>query len=80
MRKTRLSDKEVREISTVENLKNTRDSRYGRLINYAGNGSNVEMWWDMNPQAKKDQIFKLRIGNEYAYIDNEQLQKLTRWI
>jgi len=80
MRKTKLSDEEVKKISTADRLRDIRDGGYGRLKNYSYGGNRVEMKWNLNKYAKADQIFELTIGSERALLDAEELQKLLRWV
>lgn len=62
-----------------------RDIKYGRLKDY-GTGYKVEMFWDINEEAKADQMFKLQLrgrGLEKSVniiLDKEELLKYLRWV
>lgn len=79
-RKTKLSDSEVKKISTPENLRSVRDGGYGRLRDYSGSSHRVEMRWDLNKWTKADQIFELQIDGLRVLLDWEEVQKLGRWV
>lgn len=40
----------------------------------------VEMRWDLNEEAIRDQIFELKIDNYTVLLDWEEMQRLGRWI
>lgn len=52
---------------------------HATLRDYGGRAT-VQMRWDLNEAAKRDMVFELRINNEKAYIDLEQLLSYTRLI
>lgn len=64
------------------------EAGHAELRNYKGAGGKVEVYWNWNDEATKDQIFKMRISCEcssnkcqggVAYIDWEEMQKWGRW-
>lgn len=57
-----------------------KDKRHGELRD-AGMKHTVHMYWDLNEEGIKDQIFKLVIDdNITVYLDSEQLQRYLRWV
>jgi hypothetical protein len=40
----------------------------------------VTMYWDLNDEAVKDQIFRLKIDDVEVLIDKEELLRYLRWV
>lgn len=53
---------------------------FARLKNYSANGNRVSLRWDMNSEAKVDKMFELRVGDQTAIVDLEELLSYTRLI
>lgn len=64
---------------TVTNTIQERDRKYGRLHSFGGS-TLVEVFWDLSPAAIRDQVFKIKIGNQEAIISAMELAKYTRWV
>lgn len=64
---------------TVRDTAEERDKRYARLHSFGGK-SNVEMFWDLGPDAIRDQVFRIRVGTQEAVISATELQKYLRWV
>lgn len=73
---------------TVDDTKNERDSGYGRLHDYR-DSRKVEIFWDLNEETRKNQVFALRIGARKSdrpghdieiLLDNEELMRFSRWV
>lgn len=79
MRKTKLTDKELAQI-TPGTIKEDRDRGYSELKSYGGRAPRVKMIWDLNKDCKADQIFKIKVGNEEALLDKEEIMKSLRWV
>lgn len=79
MRKTKLSPQEIAQINAI-NLAKIRDGGYSKIRNYGSGSSYLEMFWDFNSRAKKDQIFKLRFEGKEVLIDKEEFDKFIRWV
>lgn len=83
MRKEKLYDKAWKR--TERDTIDERDMGYGRLKDY-GKGYDVEMFWDLSEEAKRDQMFKVRIrgrglDNTVDIIfDSEEFKKYLRWV
>lgn len=48
------------------------------LKNYTANGLPVALRWDLNKAANRDKMFELRIGDNVAILDLEELLSYTR--
>lgn len=60
--------------------KKQRDKRHGELKDL-GMKHKVHMYWDLNEEGIRDQVFKLVIDDDtIVYIDSEQLQRYLRWV
>lgn len=64
---------------TVKNTIEERDKKYARLHSFGGK-TNVEMFWDLGPEAIRDQVFRIRVGDQAAIISAVELQKYLRWV
>lgn len=51
----------------------------GSLRDHSGSHS-VEVYWDLNEDCIKDQIFKLAIDEHEVLLDAEQVKRLLRWV
>lgn len=40
----------------------------------------VEMFWDLNDDAIRDQVFILKVDDYTVMLDSEQLQRYLRWV
>lgn len=75
---------------TVWDVQHERDAGYGTLKRYGGAGGTVEMFWDLNDAAIRDQIFKLRAKGTCPdcknrhdieiLLDWEEITKYGRWV
>ena len=64
---------------TVNDTITERDLGYARLID-VNNHKSVEMFWDFDPKATEDGIFRLKVGKEDVFLDAEQFRKYLRWV
>lgn len=64
---------------TVHDTAAERDARYARLHDF-GHNKQVEMMWDFQPEAIRNQVFKLKVGKEEVYLSAAELQKYLRWV
>lgn len=63
----------------ADKAKTQRDKGHGELKDHSLK-HRVHMYWDLNEDAKRDQIFKLTVDDYEVYLDAEQLQRLLRWV
>jgi len=40
----------------------------------------VEIFWDLNDEAKRERIFKLRIDDYEVLLDAEEVARTIRWV
>lgn len=63
----------------IRDTKEERDIAYGRVSDHLHNKS-VELFWDLSPEAKQNQLFRLKVGREEVVLDAEQFMKYLRWV
>lgn len=56
-----------------------RDQK-GAYLHDLGSKHRVIIEWDLNQQAMEDQVFKLTIGKNEAYLSATEIQKYLRWV
>lgn len=59
--------------------KKQRDKRHGELRDLTMKHK-VHMYWDLNEDAIRDQVFILQIDDVKVMLDSEQLQRYLRWV
>lgn len=79
MRQAKLTDKDMSVLREADVAKTQRDKKHGVLRDYSLQ-HRVDMSWDLNEEAKRDQIFKLRIDDYEVLLDAEQLMRYLRWV
>ncbi len=62
------------ESARTEHLKN-----HGTVRDY-GLQHEIEVFWDLNADAEKDRIFKLKVDDYEVLIDVEELLRKLRWV
>lgn len=55
-----------------------RGRKRARLRSMGGNQTPVYLEWDLNQDSIQDQVFKMRIGDQEAYIDYEEFLHFAR--
>lgn len=79
-RQAKLTEKDMSTVREADVAKAQKDRAYGELRDYSLQHK-VEMRWDLNFEAIKDQIFELTIdGDIKVLLDAEQLQRYLRWV
>lgn len=79
-RSTKLTDKDMDPLKEADAARKQRDLAHGVLRDYSLRHK-VEMRWDLNEDAKRDQIFELRIDDDtVVLLDAEQFQRYLRWV
>jgi hypothetical protein len=79
MRYTRLTDKDMTVMQEQDSARDQHKQTYGALRDHS-NQHRVEVFWDLNDECKKEQIFKLRIDDVEVLLDAEQMQRYLRWV
>lgn len=65
---------------TVRDVKEERDLGYARIPNRGASGpSYMEMYWKLNPDATRDQVIKLKLGDKEVFIYWEDMLRYGRW-
>lgn len=63
----------------ADSPKTQKDKHNGELRD-AGMKHKVHMYWDLNEDGIRDQIFKLTVDDYTVYLDSEQLLRYLRWV
>jgi hypothetical protein len=78
-RSNKLTEKDMSTLREADNVKDQRDAGRGVLRDY-GMNHEVIMEWDLNPEAIKDRMFRLRIDDKEVILDVEQVMRYLRWV
>jgi hypothetical protein len=79
-RQAKLTDKDMSTVREADQAKVQQARRRGDLRDYSLQHK-VEIRWDLNKDAIRDQIFELVIDdNIRLLLDAEQLQRYLRWV
>lgn len=79
IRKGEVTDKDMSVVREMDQTKVQRDKRRGVLKDYSLQ-HRVELRWDLNDEAIRDQMFRLIIDDYEVIIDLEELLRYTRWM
>lgn len=74
-----LTPKDMSTVREADIAKVQREKRHGVLRDYSLQHK-VEMRWDLNDEAMRDQIFELSIDGITVYLDAEQMMRYLRWV
>lgn len=72
-------EKDMAKLRETEWTKKQWKQPYATIKDYALQ-SKVTLAWDLNEDAKRDQIFRITIGDASALIDKEEFMKATRFV
>lgn len=78
-RRSKLTEKDMSTLREADNARVQKEKSHGSLIDYSLN-HRVTMSWDLNDEAKRDMIFKLKIDDIEVLLDWEQIARLGRFI
>jgi hypothetical protein len=78
-RKGELTDKDMSVIRETDQTKLQRDKKFGVLKDYSLE-HRVEIDWDLNEEAVRDQMFRLIVDDYEVILDLEELLRYTRWM
>lgn len=78
-RETKLTEKDMSILREGGSTKQTHDDKRGSLRDYSLK-HRVMVEWDLNTDAQRDQIFRLRIDDIEVLLDAEELMRYIRWI
>jgi hypothetical protein len=79
MRNSKLTDKDMSVLREQDSPREQHKQTRGVVRDHSGKHQ-VTIYWDLNPECKKDQIFKMSIGDNEALLDAEQVKRLLRWV
>lgn len=71
--------KDMVKLRETEGAKSQHDKPMARIKDYSLKHP-VTIYWDMNDEAKRDQMFIIQVGENKAVIDWEELQRACRFI
>ena len=74
-----LTDKDMTVLREGDETRVQRNQKMGNLKDYSMK-HRVTVSWDLNDDAKRDLMFKLRIDDVEVILDAEDMMKYLRWI
>ena len=74
-----LTEKDMSVVREADVAKTQRDKRHGTLRDYSLQ-HRIELRWDLNAEAERDQMCVLIFDGQRAIIDAEEFQRLLRWV
>lgn len=78
-RKGELSDKDMSVLREADQTKNQRDRKSGNVKDYSLQ-HRVFIQWDLNDEAIRDRMFKLKVDDAEVILDAEELLRFLRWV
>ena len=72
-------DKDIVKLRETEWAKTQAKQPFATIKDYSLK-HRVTIEWDMNDEARRDQMFKIKIGNTVAVLDYEEFQRAARFI
>ena len=78
-RKGEITDKDMTVLREGEQTKNQRDRKGGNLKDYSLQ-HRVALHWDLNEEATRDRMFKLKVDDAEVILDAEELLRYLRWV
>ena len=78
-RKGEITDKDMTVLREGEQTKNQRDRKGGNLKDYSLQ-HRVSIQWDLNEEATRDRMFKLKVDDAEVILDAEGLLRYLRWV
>jgi hypothetical protein len=78
-RETKLTDKDMSVLREGASTRETHDAKRGTIRDYSLK-HRITIEWDLNDDAKRDQICRLTIDDYDVLIDAEELMRYVRWV
>lgn len=78
-RKGEITDKDMSVLREGDQTKAQRARKSGNLKDYSLQ-HRVFIQWDLNDEAIRDRMFKLKVDDLEVILDLEELLRYTRWI
>lgn len=74
-----LTAKDMSVVREADAAKVQRETRRATLRDWSLS-HRIELRWDLNPEAERDQIFRMRVDDYEVLIDSEELLRILRWV
>lgn len=74
-----VKDPERKNNQTVWDVTQERNAGRAKLRNYK-NGTLVSVGWGMNADCEQDQIFSIKVGDQEAFLQAEEMMRFLRWV
>lgn len=74
------SSRDLSNIRSLPSVKHMANGGQAELCNYKPSGGKTTIRWGLNYPADRDEIFEIRIGDEIAYLDWQELQHYLRML
>lgn len=79
MRETKLTEKDMSVLREGERAQIQRDRKGASVRDYSLQ-HRVTLAWDLNEEAKRDQMFLLKIDDYEVILDAEEMMRYLRWV
>jgi hypothetical protein len=79
MRRGDLTEKNMQVLRDMEYTKTQRERRVGTLKDYSLK-HRVSIHWDLNEDARRERMFKLKVGDNEVILDAEEIMRYLRWV
>lgn len=74
-----LTEKDMSVLREGAKTKDQRNAKGGVLRDYSMR-HRVEMIWDLNEEADRDQMFRMTVDDYEVILDKEELMRYLRWV
>lgn len=79
MRRGDITEKNMQVLRDMENTKTQRERKVGTLKDYSLK-HRVSIHWDLNEDAQRERMFKLKVGDNEVILDAEEIMRYLRWV
>jgi len=79
LRDGELTAKDMSVLREADSAEAQREARHGTIRDYSMN-HRVEIRWDLNEEAMRDQMFRLTVDDYEVILDAEEVMRLLRWV
>lgn len=79
MRRGQITEKDMSVLREADATKKQQAARRGTIRDYSLK-HRVEIAWDLNDEAMRDQMFRLKIDEKEVILDAEEVMRLLRWV
>lgn len=74
-----LTDKDMSVLRESDETRIQKEQKLGHLKDYSLK-HRVTVQWDLNDEAKRDLMFKLRVDDYEVILDAEDMMRYLRWV